>query len=123
MGAGEEVGRREDLDAVLLWPFASWLVIIAGWIGAGYHDAAVEQNDGFGVVEAGYGRVGHDRHTAVERLGRVVEHGVVVGVAAETEACHAVLGSVQDDIGSVWETSHARHDTSGWLGDVSEGWG
>ena len=60
--AGEQVWRREDLDTVFLGPFAAGLVVVARRVGARDHDAPVEEGDGFGVVEAGYGRVGHDGH-------------------------------------------------------------
>ena len=52
--AGEEVGRDEDFDAVFFG-----IDVVFG-VGAGDHDAAVLEEDCFGMVEAGDDGVAHD---------------------------------------------------------------
>lgn len=83
--AGEEIRRREDLDTVFLRVHA----ILR--IGARDHDAPVGEEDGFRVVEARDGGVGHNGHAGVGCEGGVVEDGVEVGLAAETESCDLVF--------------------------------
>ena len=102
--AGEEVGRDEDLDAVLLRVDA-----VLG-VGAGDHDAAVAHEDGFGVVEARDGGVGHDAHAGVDRFGGVVQHRVEVGRGGEPEAGDALVGAVEDEEGAIRQGRHARDD-------------
>lgn len=102
--AGEEVGRDEDLDAVFL------RVDVVLWVRAGDEDAAVLEEDGFGVVEAGDDGVAEDGDAGADGLGGVVEEGVEVGSGGEAEAGGALLGAVEDEEGAVGEGADARHD-------------
>jgi hypothetical protein len=83
-----EIGGNEDLNAVLLD------------VGSGFgvrardEDAAVEEQDGFRVVQAVDGGVGEDSEARVEGRSGVVEHGVVVGFAGEAEAGEALHRAV-----------------------------
>lgn len=77
-----EIGRDEDLDAVLFW------ITIVERVGAGDENATVVKEDGFRVVHAGNGGVGHDGETTVEWLAWVVVDGVEVGAFSQTEACY-----------------------------------
>ena len=106
--AGEGVGGREDFAAVFLGVHA-----VLG-IGAGDHDAAVLHENGFGMVKARDGGVGHDAEAGVDGLAGVVEDGVEVGARGETEASSTLMGAVEDQEGAVWEGGHAAHDTLGW---------
>ena len=65
-GAGEEVRRLEHLDAVFL------RVLRVFRVGARDEHAAVHEEDGFGVVEARDGRVGHHAYALVYGLAGVV---------------------------------------------------
>jgi hypothetical protein len=106
----------EDLDAVFFGEGIDGVGVVACGVGAGDEDAAVEEDDGFGVVEARDGGVGHYGHALVYGLCWVVEYGVVVWGSAEAEAGFAVLSPVEYQVGTVRETGHAGHDTSGRLG-------
>ena len=101
--AGQEVGRDEDLDAVFLG-----VDVVLG-VGARDHDAAVLEQDGFGVVEAGDDRVGHDGDALADGLGGVVEEGVEVGRGGEAEAGGALVRAVEDQVGAVGEGGDAGH--------------
>ena len=104
-----EVRRHEDLDARLLdQP-------VGLGVGAADEHAAVREEDGFRVVEAVDGGVGHHGHARVDGLGWVVQDGVVVGVFGETETGHALFGAVEDQVGSVGERGHAGQDALGGL--------
>lgn len=100
----EEVRGREDLDAVFL------RIDVIFWIGAGDHDAAVLEEDGFGVVEAGDDGVCHDGDAGADGLAGVVEEGVEVGRGGEAEAGLALVGAVEDQEGAVGEGADAGHD-------------
>jgi hypothetical protein len=108
-GAAHEVGRDEDLNAVLLR--------VRGGFGVGARDkdAAVLQQDGFGVVQAVDGRVGHDGEARVQRRGRRVQDGVEVRFARQAEAREALLGAVEDQVRPIGEGDHARDDAFGGL--------
>lgn len=105
--AGEEVGRDEDLDAVLLG------VDVVFRVGARDQDAAVLEEDGFGVVEAGDDGVGHDGDALADGLGGVVEEGVEVRGGGEAEARGALVRAVEDQVGPVGEGGDAGHDALG----------
>lgn len=78
--AREEVGRDEDFDAVFL------RVDVVLRVGTGDHDAAVLEEDGFRVVQAGDDGVAHDGDARAHGLAGVVEEGVEVGLGGEAEA-------------------------------------
>ncbi len=86
--AGEQIGRDEHLDTVLLGVDA-----VLG-VGPGDKNTAVEKGDGLGVVEAGDGRVRQDGETRADRLGGVVQERVEVRVRGQAEASDAVVGTV-----------------------------
>jgi len=111
----QQIRRRENLDSVLLRPGVRIALVVSGGIGAGYHDAPVEEDNRFGVVETCDGRVGHDAEALVYGFGRIVEESVVIWGTAEAEACYAVLAAACDKVGAVWEAGHAGHYSSGWL--------
>jgi hypothetical protein len=68
------------------------------------------------MVETDDSCVGHDAHAVVDRLARVVEHSVEVGLGGETEAGTALLAAVHDDVGSVGEGGDAGNYALGGLG-------
>jgi hypothetical protein len=82
------------------------------WVGARDEDAAVVEEDGFGVVEAVDCGVGHDAEAAVYRLAGVVEDGIVVWKVSESEAGETLHGAVEDNIGTIWKGSHASDDSN-----------
>lgn len=100
----EEIRRREDLNAVFL------RIDVIFRIGARDHDAAVLEEDGFGVVEAGDDGVCHDGDAGADGLAGVVEEGVEVGGGREAEAGLALVGAVEDQVGAVGEGADAGHD-------------
>ena len=102
--AGEEIRRREDLDAVFL------RIDVIFWIGARDHDAAVLEEDGFRVVEAGDDGVCHDGDAGADGLAGVVEEGVEVGRGGEAETGLALVCAVEDQVGAVGEGADAGHD-------------
>ena len=84
---GKEIRRCKDFDAVFLWVLGVRGVASNRILGIRTRDhyPAVGKEDGFGVVHAGYGCVGHYGDAGVEGEGRVVEEGVEVGVARFAE--------------------------------------
>ena len=104
-----QVGRDEDLDAVLLH------VGRAFGVGARDEDAPVLQQDRLRVVQTVDGRVGQPGEARVERRLGVVEQGVVVGFAGEPEPSEALLCAVEDQVGSVGHGGHAGDDAFGGL--------
>jgi hypothetical protein len=69
------------------------------------------EENGFGVVETVDSSVGHDTHSLVDGLRGIVKDCVVIWVGGETEASAALLPSIENEIGSVWESGHARDDS------------
>ncbi len=64
---GEKIRGNEDFNAVFLRETSVF------GVGTGDKDASVLEEDGFAVVEAVDGCVGHDGHTLVDGFGGVVE--------------------------------------------------
>jgi hypothetical protein len=76
------------------------LALILG-IRARYKYSPIIHNHGFGMVHARDGRVGHDAHTLVAWLPRIVQNSVQIGLIRKTETCFANLSSVQNQIGTI----------------------
>ena len=72
--AAGEVGRKELFEAVFL------RVARIFRIGTGYHDAAIVEEDGFGVIQTCDSGVGHHGHALVDGLAGIVEYGVQVWI-------------------------------------------
>lgn len=112
----QSVGWTKDLDSVFFGVLAVFRV------GAADEDSSVGHKGGFGVVHACYACGGHDGHTLVERLAWVVEDCLQVGEVGETETCDTLEGTVDDEVGSVRKSTHAREDTRSWHTLDSEFW-
>ena len=89
-----QIRRNVHLDPEFLW------IGFRLWIRTRNQHATVREERRLGVVQPCDDRVAEDREALADRLRRVIQERVEVGVTRQSESGHTLVGTVQDHVRS-----------------------